>query len=883
MKNAGRCSMCWLCLLWLGAPAAPAMTSQAAPHGNVPIVRAVRTSQPIVVDGRLTEEAWAQATAATEFRQRDPQEGAAASERTEVRIFYDAEAVYIGLRMFDKEPAKITRRLSRRDESADADRVIVYLDPRHDHLTGASFELTAAGVQSDAYLYDDTRDDDAWDAVWAGKVSVDGQGWSAEMRIPYSQLRFPSVEHHTWGVNVQRVIRRKNENVWLVLTPKKERGVVSRMAHLADLEGIAPKAHLELLPYAVSRAEFIKPASADDPFNDGSRGFATTGLDVKWGITSNVTVDATINPDFGQVELDPAVINLTAFETFFDEKRPFFIEGAQIFKNFGQLGGGGGDTPDLFYSRRIGRAPQGSASGDYVDRPNATTILGAAKLTGKTSRGWSFGLLEAVTGRERARIWNEEEKSRTEVEPPTNYFVGRLLRESVRGGVGVLGTGVVRDLQDAPLAARLSRQALVLGGDAYYFFDSEREWLFSGQASASWVQGSSAAIERLQRSSSRYFQRPDAPRLDPTRTSLTGWSGNAIFGRQNGAVRFESSLYAVSPGFEVNDLGYQTRADRIGTQVSAVWEQFEPDRVTRSRELAVRREWTWNLDRQSQGGEWEVEADVTFLNYWDSDLGVRREVRAFDDRLTRGGPAGVRPAGWDVSFGGGSDSRKPVSLDFDASHAWNEAGGWETTFELSLSFKASQRLTVSIGPEITRSRDVAQYVTARTDSLGAATFGRRYIFGELDQTEVAMQARANLLLTPTVSLQVYAQPLLGVGRYGALKEFARPGTYEFLVYGRDAGTISFDPESGKYLIDPDAAGPASRFAIENPDFNEKSLRLQTVFRWEWRPGSTLYLVWTQARGDESPGRFDFWRDARRLFGAEADDVFAVKVSYWLGR
>ena len=883
--TAGPLAVACLVLLSVIACTAAAVAQPANAPGEVRLLGAVRTSQALAVDGRLTEEAWEAAETVTGFWQRDPQEGAPATERTEVRVLYDAEAIYIGLRMFDGDAARITRRLSRRDESADADHVIVYLDPRHDHLTGAAFELTAAGVQSDRSLYDDTRSDGAWDAVWAGRVSIDDQGWSAEMRIPYSQLRFPSIGKHIWGFNVQRVIRRKNEAAWLVLTPKKERGVVSRMAHLAGLDGITPKAHLELLPYGVARAEFIRPEAPNDPFNDGSRAFGASGLDLKWGLSSSFTLDATVNPDFGQVELDPAVINLTAFETFFDEKRPFFTEGAQIFRNFGQLGGGGGESPDLFYSRRIGRAPQGSAAGDFVGRPTSTTILGAGKLTGKTHNGWSVGLLNAVTAPERARVKREgEAESRVEIEPPTNYLVGRVLKEAGQGGFGLLSTAVVRALDDPALEARLAGRSVVAGADAYYFFDAGREWLLSGQLSASRVQGSAGAMERLQRASSRYFQRPDAPRLDPARTSLSGWSGNASVGRESGAVRVEASAYAVSPGFEVNDLGYLTRSDRVGAELSATWEKFEPDRFTRNREFSMSREWEWNFARQGQGGDWYVGAEMEFLNYWDADLSVRRETSGLDDRLTRGGPMAGRPAGWDVSFDGGTDSRKPVSLDIELAREWNDAGGRETQFELSLNLKVSDRLTISTGPEFARGRDVAQYITSRADPHAAATLGRRYIFGEIEQTELSMQTRVNLLLTPAMSLQLYVQPLLGAGRYARLKEFARPEAFDFLAYGGEVGTLAYDVGEGEYRIDPDGAGPAAPFTVENPDFNEKSLHLQTVFRWEWRPGSTLYLVWTQAREHESAiGRFDLGPDARRLFRAPADDVFAIKVSYWIGR
>ena len=876
---------CVLVLPWLALPAAPSVAQSGSP-AELPVVHAARAARAPVVDGRLDDEAWAAAVPATEFRQRDPQEGAAATERTEVRVLYDADAIYVGLRMHDQEAGRITRRMSRRDDHhADADRVIVYVDPRNDHLTGASFELTAAGVQSDSTLYDDTRSDGAWDAVWAGRVAIDEQGWSAEMRIPYSQLRFPNVPRHTWGFNVQRVIRRKNEAAWLVLTPKKERGLVSRMAHLTGIQEISPRAHLELLPYAVARGDFVQPEEAGDPFNDGSRAFAGAGLDLKWGLSGALTLDATINPDFGQVEVDPAVINLTAFETRFEEKRPFFTEGAQIFANFGQLGGGGGDVPDLFYSRRIGRAPQGSAAGDYVDQPAATTILGAGKLTGKTRNGWSLGLLEAVTARERARVRSEDApESRVEIEPATNHLVARVLKEAGRGGVGLLGTAVVRGLDNEALENRLVHRATVGGADAYYFFDPDREWLLSGQVSASRVDGSAAAIDRLQRASSRYFQRPDAVRLDPARTSLSGWSGNASFGRESGSLRAGASLSAVSRGFEVNDLGYLTRADRIGLEVSGTWEKFEPDRFTRTREISFNREWEWNFARQSQGGDYYVGVEAEFLNYWDADVSLRRETGGLDDRLTRGGPMAGRPGGWDVSFDGGTDSRKRLSLRMELAHEWNEAGGHETQAELSLDIKAGERLTIEAGPEYSRGRDPAQYIGSRADPLATATFGRRYVFGDIDQRELSMQTRVNLLLTPTMSLQVYAQPLLGTGRYGSLKEFARPRAVEFLQYGRDAGTLAYDEEGEEYRVDPDGPGPAAPFTVENPDFNEKSLRLQTVFRWEWRPGSTLYVVWAQAREHESrSGRFDFWPDARRLFGAPADDVFEIKVSYWLGR
>ncbi len=350
----------------------------------------MRTPSPPVIDGRLSEEAWALAPAAADFTQRDPDEGLPATERTEVRVLYDDTAVYVGARMFDGEPQRIDRRLSPRDSDPDADRLTVYLDPMRDRLTGAIFRVSASNVQQDAVLHNDSWWDTTWDGVWQSQVSVDDQGWSAEVRIPLSQLRFATSEHQTWGINVERFVRRKNEYSWLEMVPKNQNGLASRMLDLTGLDGMRPRRNLELLPYVAGRVELVEPATSGNPFNDGARPFGAAGLDLKWGLTSNLTVSATVNPDFGQVEVDPAVVNLTAFETFFQEKRPFFLEGSQTFNNFGRGGandfwGFNNSEPQIFYSRRIGRAPQLSVTGDYVDSPTATTILGAAKLTGKMS------------------------------------------------------------------------------------------------------------------------------------------------------------------------------------------------------------------------------------------------------------------------------------------------------------------------------------------------------------------------------------------------------------------------------------------------------------------------------------------------------------------
>jgi hypothetical protein len=861
----------------------------AAVHARVPTLTAVRAQAPIVVDGRLDDVAWTEATPAGGFRQRDPKEGEPATERTEVRVAYDDDALYVGLRLFDTEPHRIVRRLSRRDESADADRVTVLLDPHHDHLTGVQFQVSAAGVQSDAVLFNDSWDDSSWDAVWESAVTVDDQGWTAELRIPLSQLRFANGDRQTWGINVARDIHRKNENDWLELVPKNQSGVASRMAHLTGLDGLRPRRHLELLPYVVGRSELIAPASAGDPFNDGSRHFGALGLDLKYGLTSNLTLDATINPDFGQVEVDPAVVNLTEFETFFEEKRPFFIEGAQIFSNFGRNGannfwGFNRSEPVLFYSRRIGRSPQGSADGDFVDRPTATTILGAGKLSGKTAGGWSVAALDAVTGREQARAFDDGVHLRHEVEPLTHYFVGRVHREWKRAGVGFLTTAVQRGLGDGgALAERIVDQAYVAGVDGYSFLDSKKEWVVTGRLAASRISGSIAAVDRVQRAPQRYFQRPDQLRLDPAARSLSGWTGSMNLNRNGGDFQVNAALWAVSPGFESSDLGFNFKADRWGAHTVVSYRKSKVDRFTRNRWIGLAKWYSLNFQGERQGDGFNVFSNAQFRNYWFVGLNGSLRRRVQNDQQTRGGPSMVSPAGVGIGAWAESDSRKRVTLNLETFYSRNEFGGWGWSHWASVKVKPSSSLNVTLGPGLTRTRAVAQYVTTVSDATTDATFGSRYVFSDLRQTELAMTARVNWILSPRMSLQVYLQPLLSVGDYEGFKELARPRSFDFNRYGSGGSTLVRDA-SGTYAVDPDGSGPAPPFTFDDPDFNFKSLRMNAVFRWEWRLGSTLYVVWTQQRQDSTTdGEFHFRRDASDLLGAPGDDVFLVKFTYRLGR
>ncbi len=854
------------------------------------ILHAVQALEKMSLDGILNEDTWTHAVPINDFAQRDPEEGAAPTEQTELRVAYDAASIYFGIRLFDKEPAKIVSRLSRRDEYADSDNFIIHLSPYHDGLTGVIFQISAGGVQRDAVISNDVYTDYSWEGVWESAVRIDDQGWCAEMRIPFSQLRFPASNAHVWGINASRFIQRKNESVWLHLVKKTDSGMASRMDDLDGIGGIEAHRHLEMMPYIAGRSEFVKPGSSGDPFNDGSRHFGSAGIDIKYGLKSNFTLDATINPDFGQVEVDPAVVNLSAFETYFQEKRPFFLEGANIFDNFGRIGsnsfwGFNRQEPDLFYTRRIGRFPQRSASGEFVDSPSGTTILGAGKITGKTRNGWTLGFIEAVTAREFADVIQDGGQSDVEVEPLTNYFVGRALKENKRVGIGFLATGVQRDLALQDLKDLLPGQAYAAGMDGYYYLDSKKDWVIHGKIAGSWLTGTASAINRLERAPQHYFQRPDAQHvnLHPDATSMKGWTGSINLNKQSGNLKINSALWATSPGFESNDLGFQTGGDIAGTHTTIYWRKPNPDKWTRSRYLWIGKWWTWNHAGDLQGNGLNMEAGLTTKNYWTFWLYTSLNWRTLNDRLTRGGPAARKPAYHYVDLGGRSDSRKNISFNADVGYGWNDEGGWDGSGNLSVSLKPSSFLTLSTGPSFTRSRTAAQYVNTVADSTASNTYGSRYIFSDLDQFQISMSTRINWILSPKMSLQIYMQPLISEGDYWDFKEFARPRTYSFLRYGSDIGNIRVDADR-EYNVDPDGSGAAPSFSFRDPDFNFKSLKVNAIFRWEWRLGSTLYLVWTQNRQDFSnPGRFSPGHDIAKMFTAPANNILMARIAYWISR
>ena len=842
------------------------------------------------LDGRLDDPIWQSAAIATGFRQREPHDGEEPTEPTEVRIVYTEDALYVSARLFDSQPDRVVGRLGRRDSYTSSDEFWVAIDSYHDHRTAFCFGVNPAGVRSDEITTnDDPHGDESWDPVWEVATRTDTLGWVAEMRIPFSQLRFSSAEEQLWGINFYRRIFRNNEETVWSWVANTEQGFASQFGHVQGIVGIEAPRRLELLPYVVTQSEFVEGVDPDDPFHDGSTQGLTGGLDLKYGVTSNLTLDATINPDFGQVEADPAVVNLSAFETFFDERRPFFVEGANLF----QFGAGSGGfvfgAPQLFYSRRIGAAPSRPAfePDGYVDNPTATSIIGAGKLSGRTA-GWSIGLLDAITAREFARVQvpGSEPESRP-VEPLTNFTVASLRRDFRGGGTGIgaLGTMVHRDLSD-PVFATMGSAAYSGGVDFFHRFGGN-QFAVSGTISGSLVQGDSVAILSTQRSSARYFQRPDQDyvAVDPSRTSLAGYATSVQLGKVSGNWVYGTDFYAYSPGFEINDAGFQSQTDRIfhGMRVTRRW--LEPGRVFRRFSVTSTFAQQWNFGGTRGFRSLYTGVSGQLRNYWQFSLGGNLNATGMSDKATRGGPLLESPASWSARAWMGTDLRKAVAVAAASNYARSDVGGWEIAVASEVQLRPSSAVRIGFLPGWTRGRSMAFYVTQRQDRTATATYGGRYLFAQLEQREIDLTIRLDVALSPSLSIQLWAQPFIASGDYTDFKELARPASFDFLRYGIDgASTIAFDDETNRYTVDPDGAGEAPAITFDNPDFMVRSLRSNLVVRWEYVRGSTLFVVWNHGRsGGSSDPSFRLGDQLGNLWDDDAQNTLLVKVNYWLSR
>jgi hypothetical protein len=885
-------------LVALRAPAQQqAAVGAAAPHDAgglaTPSLRAGRAAG-IRVDGRLDEAAWSTAEPAGDFIQQRPNPGGKATEATVVRVLYDDQAVYVGARMLDSRPDSIAAQLARRDASTIySDWFHVVIDSYHDRRTAFRFAVNPLGVQKDVMHSNDGNEDVSWDAVWEVATTRDSAGWTAEFRIPLSQLRYGRAARGTervWGINFLRDLARRNERTYWSQVPPNYPGFVSRAGELHGLADLGVPRRLEILPYT-SASLTRDPANGANPFYRANAFKQSVGADVRMGLPAGLTLTGTVNPDFGQVEVDPAVVNLSAFETFFPEKRPFFVEGSDIF-GFGSLNTfNSTGAPTFFYTRRVGRSPHRSLTDDYsfVDQPVQSTILGAGKVSGKTPGGWSVGVLDALTQREEGRFVDEDGvRSTSPVEPLSNYFVGRLRRD-FQGGrtvVGGIATAANRDMSDHVFDGTVRTSAYTGGLDFEHAWGAGRAWSLTGFMSGGRVAGSREAIWRTQRSSARYYQRPDQDyvRVDSSRTSLAGWDG-ALAVQHAGAYDLSLAYQETSPGFEANDLGFQSHADRRAFSTFAGRRINKPTRAFQDYSYYAFTNQIWNFGRSLLYNAYSGGASFTLKNLWNAGAQATYGLRATDDGLTRGGPRAMNPAFWDASINWGSDQRHRLSATGFVEDRQDETGAYSRTGNVTFSLRPSASVQVSLGPSLTFDRSTAQYVTRSDDGLNAATFGGRYVFSDVKQTTVSMDTRVDWTFTPRLSLQLFAQPFVSSGDYLNFKELARPGSFDFVVYGRDRGSVARTVNADRsvtYTIDPDGPASAPSFTVDEPDFTVRSLRGNAVLRWEYRPGSALFLVWQQQRsGYAADGTFDTRGSFRAPFNDRPQNVFLIKATYWL--
>lgn len=836
--------------------APPATPIDAVKSTPVPImVGAVeldpnRAARAPRIDGRADDETWSMAAPITGFRQWEPVEDGDPSFRTEARIAYDTRNLYVLVRNYDPHPDSLLSVLQRRDGMALSDDIIIGIDSYNDKRTGYMFRLTPSGTMSDGYMFNDGNEDWGWNAVWEGAARIDSLGWTAEFRIPLSQLRYVPQGNNTFGVLVMRRIARRGERVSWPLFRRSRTGMVSQWASMPGFAGLPAPRRMELMPYSVAKYG-ASPRGDGSPRNAGA---TQIGADLKVGLTSNITLDAAVNPDFGQVEADPGVLNLSAFEQFFAERRPFFLEGVGIFQY--NIDCNDGQCTGLFYSRRVGRSPQ--LRGNYGDAasPLQSRILGAAKVTGRLGNGLSVGFLDAITQREAGT------ELRT-IEPQTNYAVLRL-QQDLRGGnsgVGLMLTNTARQ-NDEWTNDILRSNAWTGGLDARHRFASNR-WQLSGQLAGSYVTGSARAIALTQRSNVHLYQRPDADHIayDSTRTHLSGMLAQAAIEKQGGGItRLHSSVWYMTPGFEINDLGFRTRSDEMG---ASMWMGLRPNKpvgIFRRGQLNINAWGFANTSGMLLGNGGNVNGFGEFRSFWsiNGGIGANDIFAAYSDRDARGGPAVFRPSRMNTWVNVNGDNRRRISPSFGASTGRRLDGlGSNWNVSSGANVRVGSRFNGSLNASYSRNIDDQQWNGNFVDN-GVTS----YTFARLYQRTGALTARLNYTVTPTLSIESYVQPFVSTGNY----------------------------TNWRALEDGRAKDPDERFRpyAERGDprgFRFGQLRTNNVVRWEYRPGSVLFFVWTQGRdaSDTDPATFGVSQGFSRIFERRPNNVFLIKANYWLGR
>jgi hypothetical protein len=841
--------------------------------------------EPPKIDGLLNDAAWAQVEWGGDgFRQRFPDKGAPASVNTRFKILYDDKNLYVGIRCFDPEPSKIVRRMSRRD-GFDGDFVEINIDSYYDKRTAFSFTASVSGVKGDEYVSNNGDNWDAsWDPIWYLKTSIDKEGWVAEFRIPLSQLRFADKPEHTWGIQILRNFFRKQESSNWQYIPPDASGFVHLFGQLTGIKGIRPQKQLEIQPYVVAKTERFEKEEGN-PFATGTSSATEVGIDAKIGITSDITLDLTVNPDFGQVEADPSQVNLTAFEVYFQERRPFFIEGNNTL-NFPITDF---NRNNLFYSRRIGRPPQvdvdTDASGpdnvnEFVKADKRSTILGAAKLTGKNKHGFSWGLLESVTSLERATIDSLGFKRYQSVEPMTNYLVARAQKDIHKGNtiVGGMFTATNRKLDD-PILFGLHRNAYSGGVDFIHNW-KDRKYYVSAKSAFSFVNGEPEALVNTQLSSERYFQRPDNNHatFNPNRKSLAGTGGTLIFGKKSGNLIFDVGGTYLSPGFEMNDVGFLLQTDIITQWTWTTYRVLNPKWIFRTQRYYFIQFLEWDFDGKNISNGYNAEGYGEFKNLWSYNAGFNYNAFSVSNADLRGGPALRYPRSFNYYLWLGTDRRKKFFAAINPSAQWGGNNSQKnTSLDFQFVYRPMNALTLSVAPSFSHNLNQMQYVATTESSSGP-----RYIVGEIDQSTVRVTLRATYMITPNISIQYYGQPFGTTGRYSNYKLITDASAAQYNQRFNPMTSPYLSYVNDQYNFDENHDG-ISDYYFNKPDFSFGQYRSNTVLRWEYIPGSTLFLVWTKERNggfvDQSSGPI---HERYKLdFNEKGHNIFLVKFTYRL--
>ncbi len=843
---------------------------------------AQRITSSLTIDGHLDEAAWQAAPKQSHFIQRYPKDGAKADVETSFAILYDDSAIYVGVWAADPEPAKIKNLLTRRDVDVLSDLVVIAFDSYHDRRTAFGFQLNAAGVQRDMLVFDDSNQDDTWDAVWTGNSLITPEGWTAEFRIPLNQLRYAGDGANDWGFQMLRVVGRTNEQSTWSPWPRSSPEIVSHFGVVDGIANLKPARRLEFLPYITGGIDRM-PIDIGDPINDHIGKKFNLGLDLKYGLGPAFTLSATINPDFGQVEADPSMVNLSANELFFAEKRPFFLEGTDLFRL--PIGNGDNSIEGSFYSRRIGAAPNDpDVAYDYIKKPQSTAIYGAAKLTGKTRGGWSVGVFDAVTAGETATLSDSMGRHDLTVAALTNYAMARVKRD-FRGGATTLGgslTAVDRALGDTPLVDVLHDQAYTAGTQFSHRF-AERAWQADIAILGSYVHGSELAIAGTQQLQRHLFQRPDASYLtfDPHRTSMSGYDITASLGQFGDTKhwRYGSGLDIRSPGLELNDMGFQQSADRIGNFLWMQYREDEPGKYLLNWQANHDIFYVADFAPEVEVFGYECNAHGQFANYWGIGGGCSINHGILDTGALRGGPALAGTTSYNAFANINTDGRKAVWANLSANLGIDPESHTEVgSVDLGATIQARSNVDLFIGPSWSSRHDPMQYVSEVDD---AVTGKPHYIFGTIDQTTMSLTLRANWTFSPHLALQVYAQPFIATGRYTELKDVDHPRARRFEDRFHTFGGAEIRETDGTYFVDRNRDGTAE-IAFSHPDFNFRQLRSTIVLRWEYRPGSSIFAIWSHGQTSSADTRFMLDHDLGELGRAPSEDIVMIKANYWIG-